>query len=241
MTSIRKPPQLSIILPVYLENNSVLLKSTGELVRYLNSRHISFEIFLSINGTMHNQSAHDLSITSSRVKIIKDEKKGLGLAIKNAVKKVRGDYCYITSVDIPYAFSDLEQMLHLLNQYDIIVGSKLHSKSIYKIQKIRILFSYFFFYLRKILLPSYIVKDPNGSIFGKTKLIKKYSAIIEDDDYFFSTKLVYSFLLHNLKIIEVPVIYKKNVNSSTLRLKDGVYSLYRLIIFCLRERYRKFS
>ena len=126
-------------------------------------------------------------------------------------------------------------MLAIRKKYDFILGSKLHEKSIYKINKTRKIISYLQSRVTTLLLPSFHIKDANGTYFGNIKSIKKYIDSVKSNDFFFGVELTRTLLKQNVDLIEVPVVYIKNdKNTSVNMIRDGVLFIIQLIKLALK-------
>lgn len=227
--SIKK---LSVIVPFFNDSYDVLIQGINRISEFLDSKRIPFEIIISQNGTLKK-----IKLPSLFTKIVFDKDKGLGRAIKNALKIASGDYFYINSIDIPFNFSDLKQMLKRYDQSDLIIGSKLHPDSIYKINFFRNVLSRFISKISTLLLPKFNIKDPNGSLFGNLSIFKKLFRETLSNDFFICTELVCLYCKNDYKIIEVPVKYIKISNHSSVRFIDGVIYILKLINLSVKEKF----
>lgn len=171
---------VSVILPHYKESKLTVEKGVKKISSYFKKSRIDYEIIVSQNGRND-----ELNINYSSVKVIKDPRRGLGRAIKNALKVAKGHYSYFLSCEVPFELTDFKQISTLKIPYDLVVGSKLHPKSVYKISSLRHISSWIFSRLCKIMLPNFSVNDPNGTLFGKTSLLNKYSRLTQTEDFFF--------------------------------------------------------
>lgn len=224
--------RISVIMPFYKESVSTVLDGVKKISNYFTEKNIQAEIFISQNGTNE-----ELKIKLPDTKIVYDPRKGLGRAIKNGIKQANNDYSYFVSIEVPYNLSKIEEMLNSYQDADIIIGSKLHSQSIYKIALKRKLVSQIISRLTMLLLPRFDIHDPNGTLFGKTSVFKKYGLNIKSDDYFFSTEFLAICRKNNIKVIEVPVQYIKNDSKTSVKLSDGLIYIWRLLKLSLQYNF----
>lgn len=222
--------KLSIIFPYHKEEEKTLINGIQKIRVFLNKRKIPYEIIISQNGADRR-----LSLQHSYLKVIHDKKSGLGLAIKNATTVTSGDWTYFLSCEVPFNLTDLKIALNSYYKYDLIIGSKLHPQSIYKISFSRKLISYLFSKLTKLLLSNFRINDPNGTLFAKSTLFNKYTKKVKANDFFFETELVYLFVKNHHRITEVPVTYIKKGIHSTVTIIDGLHYLWQLIRIKLRD------
>lgn len=224
--------KISVIIPRYNERVSEVRCAINRVSRYLADKKIPFEIILSQNGW-----SKKIIIKEKNVIVVSDPRKGLGLAIKNGLKRASGTHFYFLPTDIAFNFTDLDKMLPLSSKYDLIFGSKWHPKSVYKINPYRFFFSKLHYFLVNTFLPDFPIADPNGTYFGTLGKIKKTAQEVKSDDFFFGTELVYHAKNYRHTMQEVPVVYIKRGSSSTIRLfGDGVSFLIQLFRLAVKKR-----
>lgn len=228
----RKQPirKLSVIFPYYHESATNLLTAIERVSSFLQSRNIPYEIIISQNGPYKK-----IKPIFPNTKTVHDEKKGLGRAIRNALDIATGDHYYITSLELPFNFTDLKQMLNEHHNYNLIIGSKLHSKSTYKIRPLRSTLTNGVSLVTRLLLPRFTIKDPNGTLFGDVQKLKKIITQVKDNSFFFSSELIYLCIKNGLKIKEVPVTYIKTDGQSSINVMDGIKYLAHLFKLSFRE------
>ena len=162
------PKLLSIIVPCYNISEEDALIAIANMRSYFENQMVDFEIIISQNGNQNK-----FKFRENKTKLVFTKKKGLGIAIKNGLLAAKGEYFYFLPPDIPFGYTDYVEMYPLREKYDLIVGSKLYPKSIYKTIFIRKILSSIQRVFTIILLRNFPVKDPNGTLFGKTsKFIK---------------------------------------------------------------------
>ncbi len=229
MRSLRK---LSVIFPYYHESRHTLIRGIDSMQTFLKKENVPHEIIISQNGQNHK-----VTIDNPVVSVVFDRKRGLGRAFKNAIKVATGEYCYFISIEIPFNFSDLKRMLTLYQHYDLLIGSKLHHDSIYKISPLRNFLSRSISLTAKLLLPRFTVNDPNGTLFGKTHQMQEFTREIKSNDFFFGTEMVYLYARNRLKIREVPVNYIKDDTASSVNILDGFKYVLRLFLYAFQIRF----
>jgi hypothetical protein len=217
--------RLSIIFPVYTEVEAVLEHAHQQLTNCAWLQGWKKEFIVSQNGGMK-----PLALSKNKFIHVVDQRKGIGVGITNGLRAASGSYYYIASPDIAFELTDLKQMVVNLTN-DMVIGSKLHPDSIYDQSRLRKAGTYGLYMMRRMLIPDYTIRDPNGSLFGKTVKIVPLLEEVSRFDYFFSTELVRIALHHNLKIAEIPVRYEHNSkhHSSVRLLKDGWLQLWQTL------------
>lgn len=221
---------VSIILPFYHESVDDLREALKRISYFFKKRNIGYEIIVSQNG-----SPKKIDIDYQCTKVLFDPERGLGRAIKNAVAIASGEYLYFLSLQIPFDFSDTFSMLALYDQYALIIGSKLHPNSKYKVTLFRKISSNFFHYIVSLLFPFFQIKDPNGTLFGRADVFKEITREVKSNDFFFNTEFVYLYKKRGLKVCEVPVVYVRDRLHSSVRLIDGLNYLRQLFLLWITK------
>jgi len=202
---------LSVCVPVYNEEE-IILKKISEinsgLTKILGKKNC--EIIVIENGSTDNTLRYLKKIQNTNTRIFSLKKKAHGLALKTGVEKARGEYVLLTAIDLPFGFSDLEEMLKLSDQYDVIFGSKAHPKSVIYSPIARKISSKIYRTLLKILF-NINLGDTQGTVFLKRKSILPFLKYCTSENAFFTAQLAIFSRINNLKITEVPVVMKNEV------------------------------
>jgi len=204
---------LSFCIPVHNEGKIVLTKTTEiqkNLDRILKGK--NYEILVVENGSIDNTYKELRKIKDNNVNVISLKGKGHGLALKTAITTAKGKYVLLTAIDLPFGFSDLEEMLKIAREYHVIFGSKAHSKSMTYSPKIRKIASQIY---RKFLRLFFKIKikDTQGTIFLNRTSVLPLLKDCNSDNAFFSAQLAIFAERKGLKITEVPV----RMNKQSLR------------------------
>jgi glycosyltransferase involved in cell wall biosynthesis len=187
----------------------------------------------STDNTWEKLNYHN-RLSKSDYMNIKILDKGIGHAYVKAIEYlIQSNYqgwILLSSADLPFEFSDLQQFYKSKQDpKTIYIGSKWHSDSEVKYNLFRKLFSSCFFILRYFLL-KLNVKDTQGTIFLHSSQLKNVLSSCHSRDFFFSTELI--FRLHQLgaNVVEIPVVYKGEIRKSRVNLfRDGKSILKKII------------
>lgn len=229
--------QLSYLVPVHNEEETIP-GTTRLLVERLRSIPGS-EILLIENGSSDGSPAlvDDLGCTLSEPEvavIAAHAPKGFGHAIRRGIDLASGNLLVITAADLPFAFSDLEQVLEMDPRPALVIGSKAHVESKVSTSTKRRLMSLVFRLARRLVI-GLSIGDSQGSIFIDGDLARRARPYLESDDFFLSTELVAFAIRLGAKPVEIPVDYLRPRSGSTVRpLRDG-FSM-ALALFDLRRR-----
>ncbi len=202
------------------------------------TRNFSFQVYVLDNAS--TDGSYDLlsKLSSTRpwLRPVLITEKGLGVAFKKGLQllcqeKIAPDsWVVFNAADLPFNFTDFDSFLQAFKlnpTCELFIGSKYHPDSKIKRSFKRWLGSQIFFLLRVLVL-QLKVKDTQGTLFLKAKLIYDLKPIAAND-YFFTTELIYN-LKNKTTITELPIVYEESSRPSSVNLlKDGYRSLKQLI------------
>ncbi len=161
-------------------------------------------------------------------RVLTDERRGKGMAIDTAFKKIKADYLIMMDGDNTYPADHISQMLDGLKQYDVILGSRLNG-SIDKgaITPVNLLGNYMLTSLANVLYRARI-SDLCTGYWGfrghVASRIQIYAAGFDLEANIFS-----ECRRNGFTIGEVPVHYRVRTDSSKLRPSDGLLIAESLI------------
>ena len=133
-------PLVSLIIPTY-HAEAFIIQSLNHLTEYAqNTPHIH-EIILVDDGskdqTTHLINQYLKTHPNTAITLITlDRNVGKGAAIKKGIEKASGNLLVFTDCDLPYAFSDINNLIQTLisDQADVAIGSRMHPNSVYHIR-----------------------------------------------------------------------------------------------------------
>jgi glycosyltransferase involved in cell wall biosynthesis len=196
--------RLSIILPA--RNEELLIQNTlGDITSYLEGKNISdYEILVVINGSQDKTQniVSGLALKNNKIKILKS-KPGYGKALKEGLKKSKGDYVIIFNVD----FYDLKMIdfaeIDLCGK-DFIIGSKMAFWSEDKRSFSRKIVSALFNYYLKVVY-NFAGSDTHGIKVLKRKVLDKVLPKCRTDSGIFDTELVLRSQYEGFGFADFPV------------------------------------
>ena len=202
---------LSFCVPVYNEER-IILSKVAEIQKGLEKslKNKSYEILVVENGSTDNTLKELAKIKVKNVRVITLKSKGHGLAMKTSILQAKGENVLLTAIDLPFGFSDLQEMLKLSNQFDIIFGSKAHPKSLIYSPLLRKISSGIYRFLLRLFF-AVKIGDTQGTVFLKKERILPILKNCDSENAFFSAQLAIFAVKEKLRITEVPVRMKKEI------------------------------
>ena len=159
-------PSLSIIIPIY--NEEKLLEGVIErIVKYVGSLNIDYEILMCLNGCTDKSEEIANNLTNKNIKVFSTQNKGFGVALNwgiiNATKEI---ITYLHS-DGESDYTFIERALKLMEDYELITGSRYLERNVYWKDKIRSILSYGALTLTKVMIPLPITEVGPAKMFKK--------------------------------------------------------------------------
>lgn len=225
---------LSLVIPFH-RFSADLYKNINLLLNSAQSYLID-KIILSHNGplTGEYEKCRQVFLNFPDVIILHTDNLGLGYGCIEGIKRVKSVYLLITAIDFPFELSDIVEWEKLFRSGElpnIAIGSKLHPQTtIIGRRKIRLIFTFFFLLIKKILIPIKLPRDTQGTIFLNTSEAQYFLPECNSKGFFFTTEIVALILSHSGTFVELPVYYLANEGKSSVSLlKDGFIFIYCLL------------
>ena len=196
---------LSVLIPAYNEEK-LLKKSTLDLLYYLKSLKIDFEIIICINASKDKTEdiAEILSKKYKEIRYIVIRKKGFGLALRAGIKAAKKELITYMPADGEAGNDFIERALKEINNYDVILGSRYLIRE-YKLENL----------FREFLSRAYakiirLIFSSRVTEFGTIKMFKSGWAkrVVKECNsvkFEFQVEMLYFALRDKKRIKEIPV------------------------------------
>ena len=226
--------KLSIIVPVYNENNTleIIIKKLINLKLYNGTEK---EIII-IDDFSNDGSREIIKNYENNFDIIKaiykDENKGKGDSQKLAKQHVTGDYVIIQDADLEYDPNDYVKLLNkAVNDNEMVVyGSRiLNKKNNYSTISFYLGGLLVTFFTNLIFRNSNLTDQPTCYKLFKSEIIKNIN--LTSKGFEFCSEVTAKILKKNINIVEVPINYypRKKKDGKKIKWTDGLIALKTLI------------
>jgi len=223
---------LSVVIPAYNEAD-ILLENTNKLVIYLNSTGLDYEIIICSNGSVDETPKLGKQLNLERVKFSHIDERGVGLAFQQMVEAADSDRIVSVDMDLSIELDFIPKAYHLLNEYNIVVGSKKIGEQ--ERSFFRLLISNVFIYLVRLLMGlDYRDYSIAAKGYRKSDIIDYLSGIDRGSSYV--VELIYHVKKNAQCIIEVPVSCHDTRKSKFNIYNEVSYRLKNLLSLWFRER-----
>ncbi len=210
-----KPCGLSLIIPVYLEeeNMRILLP---RLQRTLKSLGISFEINV-VDTLKPMDNVKNVCLTSGANYINREGADYYGNAVRTGIRHARGEYIIFMDGDGSHTPEFIGELLKFRQDYDVVIASRYIKGGFTDNSKILIFLSRIvnFFYTKVLQLECQDVS--NSFKLYRTQMLKELHLSLNNFDIIEEVLYKLKKKYRNLKIKEVPYTFKKRMFGHTKR------------------------
>lgn len=218
-------PFLSVVFPAYNEENR-LPKTLTDSLNYLESQSFKYEIIVVENGSQDHtlEIAREFEKNTSTVRVLHENLRGKGNAVRSGMLLARGDYRFMADADLSMPIEEISRFLPPQQErYDVAIGSRelqgsvRYDEPVYRHmggRAINLL-------IRTLALPG--LQDTQCGF-------KCFRAPIAEDlfrnqtltGWSFDIELLYVARLRGYRVIEIPINWYFNPESKVQPIKDAL-------------------
>jgi len=208
---------VDILLPVYNEEH-VLEKSVNTLRKFLQDNVTEFDWIISIgdNASIDNtlEVARGLEKQFEDVRVFHLDQKGRGRMVKYAWQESEADILSYMDIDLSTDLEALPPMvMAVIEGYDVVIGSRQYKGAEVERSFKREAISRGYIWMLKLLLGFPFTDAQCGFKAVSKQLIEDLFPMIEDDEWFFDTELLYLAYRNGYKVKELPVRWIEDTDS----------------------------
>jgi glycosyltransferase involved in cell wall biosynthesis len=204
----RKIKSISIILPAYKQEKTIV-EDIERLKKFLSGLTIPYELILVVDGLDDNTYKNAKPLKNKNVRIFCYKKnKGKGHAVQYGMLKARGDAIGFIDAGMDLDVSGIGMLLEymLLQDADIVIGSKLHPDSVVKYPVQRKILSWGYRTLTQTLFGFGVRDTQVGLKLFRKKLVKEVFPQLLVKRFAFDVEiLAVSYAKGYRRIYEAPV------------------------------------
>lgn len=225
---------LSIILPCLNEESSIEL-CIRDIDKISKENNINTEIIVVDNGSK-DRSIEILENIKKEIKnlfIIKEEKQGYGSAYLKGFLAARNEYIYMADSDYTYDFSEIPNFIRKLDEgNDLVIGNRFHKKIEKGIMPIthKYIGNPILSFITRLFFNIKIKDIHCGARAIKKSSFKKLN--LQTAGMEFASEMIIKASKKKLKIIDIPINYRKRIGKSKLKTYgDGWRHLRFILIY----------
>ncbi len=219
--------QLSVVIPVYNEQK-ILVKNTEKLMRFLESKKYKYEIILSDNGSTDNTYPLSKKLEKKhpdKIKAISIQKRGVGAAFRNALKKSSYNKVISLDMDLSTDLGFVPMCLDELKRSSVVIGTKKESQ---KRPVIRKIISKPYIMMTNLLLGMRFSDYSIGAKGYRKSDIIDFSKYL-DDDSFYVVELIHLSNKSGKRISEIAIRCHDNRESKFNLFNEVIYRFRKLL------------
>lgn len=222
----RKVKSISVVLPAYRQEKTIV-EDIERLRKFLSELTIPYELIVVVDGLEDNtyKNAKKLKNKNTRIFCYKNNR-GKGYAVQYGMLKARGDVIGFIDAGMDLDVTGISMLLNymLLEDADIVIGSKLHPDSVVKYPLQRRILSWGYRMLTQILF-GFDVRDTQvGLKLFRKKVVKEVFPLLVVKRFAFDVEiLAVSYARGYKKIYEAPVRLTFNWGSSIANFTSGSF------------------
>ncbi len=235
-----KKPYFSLILPCYNEAEHIQ-KSADRIIKVLRLLSSKFEVIF-IDDSSQDETPKlikqiiskypyiDLNVILHRKNI------GRGATVSEGIAKARGKIVGYMDIDCEISPEYLKKFVKECKNTDILVAKRLYKFNIFAIH--RFVASKLYAGIAKIMFGLPVSDTEAGFKFFNKKKITSFLSEVKDKHWFWDTEIIVVSFQKNLKIREIPVVFKRrhDKTSTVNLLPDSIKYLKSLIRLSLKLR-----
>jgi glycosyltransferase involved in cell wall biosynthesis len=216
---------VDILLPVYNEEH-VLEKSVTTLRKFLQDNVTNFNWIITVGDNASTDStmavAGDLEKRFDDVRVFHLDRKGRGRMVKYAWQKSEADILSYMDIDLSTDLNAFPPMVQaIIDGCDVAIGSRQFKGADVDRSFKREAISRGYIWILKLLLGFPFTDAQCGFKAVSKKLVNELFHMIEDDEWFFDTELLFLAHKNGYKIKELPVRWIEDTDSRVRILRTA--------------------
>lgn len=208
---------VSVILPCRNEEQAIVY-CIKKILTILKENNIKGEIIVSDSST---DNTYDL-IKNLPIKVIRHNKMGYGNAYLEVFPYIKGKNIILVDADDTYDYSEIPKFLNMLKFYDLILGNRFANQLPRNTMPLlnQHIGNPLLSFIIRLFYKLDIVDAHSGFRAISYENLKKLNLVSQGME--FATEMLIEAKNNNLKIKEIPIVYKQRLGKSKLRpLTDG--------------------
>jgi len=229
---LNSEPLLSIIIPAHNEERR-LPGSLDKIVAFLEKQDYQAEVIVVENASQDNTAGvvEDFRSRYPFISLIREERRGKGLAVKRGMLAARGEYLFICDSDLSMPIEEVSKFLPpALENYGVAIasreveGARRYGEPAYRHLMGRV----FNFLVRLLAVPGFQDTQCGFKCFQRevARDIFPYQTM---DGWGFDVEVLFIACKRGYRIVEVPINWYYSANSRVSPIKDSLRMLGEIL------------
>ena len=231
---------VDIVIPIYYNNINEIELSVKEQIEFYkkNLKNYKWKIVIGLNGPNRNdiiEKVEEISKKYDHVVYDYTEQAGRGASLNRTFINSKADFVCYMDVDLATGLDAVPRMLNVLEDYDVVVGSKYIKDAKYKRTPLRFVLSKTYnSIITKLILNAKFSDAQCGFKGMRTSIAREIMPLVEDNGWFLDTEILYIVQKKGYRLKEIPVNWIERGNSGVKLLK----TVKDFTVKTIRLRYR---
>jgi dolichyl-phosphate beta-glucosyltransferase len=218
-------PFLSIVVPAYNEGRR-LPETLPRVLDFVQTREYSSEVIVVDDGSTDSTAgvAEEIAGNAAFVRLIRNEHRGKGYAVKTGALAAEGDYVFLCDADLSMPIEEVTNFLPpALEGYDVAIGSReVEGARRYDEPAMRHLMGRVFNTLVRLLAVRGFQDTQAGFKCFTREAAREMFPYQTMDGFGFDVEILFIAQKSGLRIVEVPINWYYMRNSRVSPLRDSV-------------------
>lgn len=217
---------LSIVMPAYNEGKNIyhnIEKVKKAVDKFLDR----YEIIVVNDGSRDMTEKEVLRAKKDFLNVILityKRNKGKGGAIKEGVKAAHGEYIAFLDADLDLPPEQLENYLKqiVLDNADVVIGSKMHKDSELEYPAVRKIISFCYYCMLKVLFRLNVKDTQTGIKLFKAGALKSVIDLVQTKGFAYDIEILVALNYRKYRIKEMPVklVFSRETGMGRITVKD---------------------
>lgn len=234
------PPLLSIVIPA-LNEEGRLPGALETIFRFLQSQSYTAEVLVVDNGSTDRTSeiAAEFAERHSGVRLLRDPRRGKGLALRRGMLAATGEYRFICDADLSMPIEEVNRFLPpALEGYDIAIASREAPGAVrYGEPPYRHWIGRIFNGLVRLMAVPRFQDTQCGFKCFRAAAAEDLFAVQRLDGWTFDVEVLFIGLRRGYRIVEIPIHWTYNPGSRVRPVRDSI--LMFVDLFRIRRNWRR--
>jgi glycosyltransferase involved in cell wall biosynthesis len=242
----RNAGTVSVIFPTYNERESI----RAAILDFVDTGVVDELVVVNNNaadGTTEEVALAARQVPDGLVREVHEPRQGYGAAIQCGLREVSGDFIIVAEPDGTFLGRDVFKLLAFIDDFDIVYGSRTARTFIWRGANMGLLLRWGNWAVAKLM--EFLFNSTNLTDVGCTMRLLRRGAVttiqpeFKTDGSAFGPEMMLLSLLHDLRVIQVPVNYLPRVGTSSVTgdLRKAVLLGFAMIWLVLQYRVRSWA
>jgi len=226
--------KFELVIPAYNEEE-VIEDTVTKIYNFLTESypHDDWNLTIANNKSTDqtNQIVLDLTKKFPRLKLVYIPAQGKGHAVYETWKQSEADIVAFTDADLSLDVSSISKLLNTISdEHPVAIASRRLKESRVERDWVRAVTSGIYNRTTNFILKTYLSDHQCGLKAIKRELFNKVEPLLTEREWFFDTELLYVLKQNNIKVKEVPIIWRESQRQSRVTsIKDNSIKGLKLI------------